>query len=94
MPSRTGYFRRAFEGLQSIYICSQAAVRTREGETDCVEVKCVLRQGSVLSPLLFKIFMDNIMKRANQEENSIEEMMFADDLVLIAEDQSRLQKMV
>ena len=34
------------------------------------------------------------MKRANQEENSIEELMFADDLVLIAEDQIRLQEMV
>ena len=53
-----------------------------------------LRQGCVLSPLLFIIFLDNIMKRANQEENSIEELMFADDLVLIAEDQSRLQEMV
>ena len=35
-----------------------------------------------------------IMKRANQEENSIEELIFAGDLVLIAEDQSRLQEMV
>ena len=34
------------------------------------------------------------MERANQEENSIEELMLADDLVLIAEDQSRLQEMV
>ena len=34
------------------------------------------------------------MKRANHEENSIEELMFADDLVLISEDQSRLQEMV
>ena len=44
--------------------------------------------------MLFIIFMDNIMKQANQEENSIEELMFADDLVLIAEDQGRLQEMV
>ncbi len=48
--------------IQSFYICSQAAVRTREGETDWFEVKCGLRQGCVLSPLLFIIFMDNIMK--------------------------------
>ena len=34
------------------------------------------------------------MKRANHEENGIEELMFADHLVLIAEDQSRLQEMV
>ena len=34
------------------------------------------------------------MKQANQEENSIEELMFADDLVLIAEDQITLQEMV
>ena len=80
--------------IQSLCICSKAAVRTREGETEWFEVKCGLRQGCVLSPLLFIIFMDNIMKRANQEENRIEELMFSDDLVLIAEDQIRLQEMV
>ena len=48
----------------------------------------------MLSPLLYTVFMDNITKRANQEENSIEKLMFADDLVLRAEDQSRLQEMV
>ena len=67
--------------VQSLYICSQAAVRTREGETDWFEVKCGLRKGCVLSPLLFIIFMDNIMKQANQEANGMEELMCADDLV-------------
>ena len=33
------------------------------------------------------------MKRANQEDNIIEELMFADDLLLIAEDQIILQEM-
>ena len=114
-----GIFGELLRAIQSPYICSQAAVRTREGETAWFEVKCGLRQGYVLSPLLFIIFMDNllinlsepffdttvgprpnlarmcgIIKRANQEENSIEELMFADDLVLIAEDHIRLQEMV
>ena len=89
-----GIFGELLRAVQSFYICSQAAVRTREGETDWFKVKCGLRQGCVFSPLLFIIFMDNIMKRANQEENSIEELMFADDLVLTAEDQIRLQEMV
>ena len=90
-----GIFGDLLRAIQSLYIlCSQAAVRTREGETDCVEVKCGLRQRCVLSPLLFIICMDNIMKRANQEENSIEELMFANDLVLIAEEQNILQEMV
>ena len=74
-----GIFGELLRAIESLYICSQAAVRTREGETEWFKVKCGLRQGCVLSPLLFIIFMDNIMKRANQEENSIEELMFADD---------------
>ena len=34
------------------------------------------------------------MKHANQEENGFEELMSADDLVPIEEDQGRLQEMV
>ena len=89
-----GIVGEILRAVQSLYICSHEAVRTREGEPDWFEVKCGLRQGCVLSPLLSIICMDNIMKRANQEENSIEELMFADDLVLIADDQIRLQEIV
>ena len=91
MPKERGILGELLRAIHSLYIM-QAAVRTREGETDWFEVKCGLRQGCLLSPLLFIIFMDNITKRANQEENSFEELMLADDLVLIAEDQSRMDK--
>ena len=42
-----GIFGELLRAIQSLYICSQAAVRTREGETDWFEVKCGLRQGCV-----------------------------------------------
>ena len=93
-PAERGIFGELLRVVQSLYIYSQAAVRTREGETDWFEVKCGLRKGCVLSPLIFIIFMDNIMKRANHEEDSTEELKFADDLVLVAENQNRLQEMV
>ena len=38
MPSRTEYFRELLKAVQSLYKCSQAAVRTREGETYWFEV--------------------------------------------------------
>ena len=47
----------------------------------------------MLSPLLFILFVGNKMKRANQEENNIEEPLFADDVVLIADEQIRLEEM-
>ena len=65
-----GIFGELLRAIQSLYVCSQAAVRTRAGETEWFEVKCGLRQGCVLSPLLFMILMDNIMKRANQEDSA------------------------
>ena len=89
-----GILGNLLRAIPSLCLCSQAAVRTREGETYWFEVKCGLRQGCVLSPLLFIIFIENIMKQANQEANSIEELMLADDLVLIAGDQIRLQEKV
>ena len=38
-----GILVEVLRAVQSLYICSQAAVRTREGETDWFEVKCGLK---------------------------------------------------
>ena len=42
-----GIFGGLLGAVHSLYICSQAAVRTKEGETDWFEVKYGLRQGCV-----------------------------------------------
>ena len=50
--------RKLVEKVQSMYVRNVSCVETREGRTDWFEVKTGLRQGSVLSPMLFNIVLD------------------------------------
>ena len=53
-----------------------------EGETpDSFLVKVGVHQGSILSPLLFNIVLDEIAKVVNKEQ--LMELLYADDLVLV-----------
>ena len=53
---------------------------TREGNTEYVNVKVGLHQGSAISPLLFIIIMDVLASESDKEPPWA--MLFADDLVL------------
>ena len=50
--------------IQSLYQGTSAAVRCEGGLTDWFEVKTGLRQGCLLSPALFNIFIDFVVRRA------------------------------
>jgi hypothetical protein len=53
-----------------------------------------VRQGCVLSPLLFLVNIDNITKAANvtiENKNKVNDLLFADDQVLIAKDEKLLK---
>src|SRR6202012_5950717 len=66
--------------------------------SESFEVNEGVRQGCCLSPLLFIIFMDKIIRQANVEGNiAVGEVImkilaYADDLILLMNDVSELQK--
>src|ERR1700743_2313648 len=86
------------EANKSLYIDSRAAVRMDGELTESFEVGEDVRQGCCLSPLLFIIFIDKIIRRADVQGNvEVGEVIynllaFADDLVLLMDDVNHLQE--
>ena len=66
--------------------------------SEAFDVEEVIRQGCCLSPLLFKIFMDKIIRHANTEGNVevgeviMKILAYADDLILLKDNVEDLQR--
>ena len=54
--------------LRNLYAGQEATVRTGHGTTDWFQIGKGVRQGSILSPCLFNLFAEYIMKNAGLEE--------------------------
>ena len=69
--------------------------------TDWVNLQKGLRQGFVLSPLLFNMYTEELIRRVKKEnigmkvgEDKLGVLLYADDIVLIAEEEEMMQKIV
>ncbi len=51
--------------VKCFYKDSRACVRVGRGESDWFEVNVGLRQGCVMSPWLFNVYMDGIVREVN-----------------------------
>ena len=80
------------DSIRFIYANSMSTVRTSEGLTDWFDITSAVRQGCVLSPSLFIIYMDRITKEASLEPEALNELLFADDQSLAHESEERLQE--
>ena len=84
--------------IASLYSKSRSCVRVLGRKSEYFSVGAGLRQGCVLSPLLFIIYMDRIVRRSLGQEcimigrTKLSHLLFADDFAILAPSQSDLQR--
>ena len=57
-----GVVSRLLNGIKSMYVESEACVRINRVESDWFKIDSGVRQGCVMSPWLFNLYMDGVMK--------------------------------
>ena len=70
-------------------------------QTEWFDLSTGVRQGCVMSPILFSLFINGLAKKINAEtkgikvgERRVRLLLYADDIVLLAESAKDLQKML
>ena len=80
--------------LRNLYVGQEAAIRTRNGTTECFQIGKGVHQGCILSPCLFNLYAEYIMQNAwlNESQAGIKtagrntnNFRYADDATLMAE---------
>ena len=80
--------------LRNLYASKEAPVRTGHGTTDWFQIGKGVHQGQILSPCLFNLYAEYIMRNARWNEaqvvikivgRNINNLRYADDTTLMAE---------
>ena len=53
---------KLLSGIKNMYVDSSACVRIKGGESEQFRIYSGVRQGCIMSPWLFNVFMDEVMK--------------------------------
>ena len=89
-----------FAPLRNLYASQEATIRTRHGTTDWFPIGNGVRQGCMLSPCLFNLCAEYIMRNAGLDEaqtgikiarRNINNLRYADDRILMAEREEELK---
>ncbi|XP_075163172.1 uncharacterized protein LOC142235800 [Haematobia irritans] len=84
--------------INNIYENTLSAVWTGEELSDYFETTSGVKQGCLLSPLLFALYMNDIHDALRGgviiDDINIRVLLYADDIVIIAEERSELQSMI
>ena len=69
--SMYGINGQLLKAVQSLYTGSEACVRVCREESEWFEVGVGLRQGCVMSPWLFNLFMDGVMREVREKVDDV-----------------------
>ena len=89
--------------LRNLHASQEATVRTRHGITDWFQIGKGVRQGCILSPCLFNLCAEYILRNAGLEKEqagiknagrNINNLRYADDTTLMAESEEELKSLL
>ena len=89
--------------LRNLYAGQEATVRTGHGRTDWFQIGKGVRQVCILSPCLFHLYAEYIMRNAGLEEaqagikiagRNINNLRYEDDTILMAESEEELKSLL
>ena len=98
---KTDLFQSYF--LRNLYAVQEATVRTGHGTTDWFQIGKGLRQDYILSPCLFNLYVQYIMRNAGLEEpqagikiagRNLNHLRYADDITHMAESEEELKSLL
>ena len=89
--------------LRNLYADQEATVKTGYGTMDWFQIGKKVRQGCVLSPCLFKLYSEYIMRNARLDEaqagikiarRNINNLRYSDDTTFMADSKEQLKSLL
>ena len=89
--------------LRNLYAGQEATVRAGHGTTDWFQIGKGVHQGCILSPCLFKLYAEGIMRNSGLDEaqagikiagRNINNLRYADDTTLMAKSKEELKSLL
>ena len=86
--------------LRNLYAGQEATVRIGHGTADCFQIEKGVHQGCILSPCLFNLYAEYIMRNSGLEETqagikiarrNINNLRYSDDTTLMVEIKEELE---
>ena len=100
---RDGNIRPPIYLLRNLYAGQEATVSTGHGTTDWFQIGKGVRQGCILSPCLFNLYTEDIMRNDGLDEahagikisgRNINNLRYVDDTTLMAENEGELKSLL